>query len=290
MKFIKIILLFLIFGYIFYDFDVAKLDFSKLSIFTMIQTAFILFIGQMILSIRFMKIIDLSFKPAYETIVISNALNIFLPAKLAEILKAVYLKKFYNYDYNKGLSSVFIERFFDVIMLFFIVLGWGYFYFTDELIKNSIMILSLFVIAVILFFNSLIIEKFIPSFFLNFYLNTKSEFKKSHILIIWSGLLWLIYVSSYWSFFNFLNFYQILELFIFSTIALSLPLAPGGIGTFEGVIVFYLSNYGINKEEAFIFASIYHLLIFLVDFLMFYVLIIRDKKFSSIKNLMKEIK
>jgi len=289
MKFIKIILLIAIFGYIFYDFNFSNLDFSKLSIVNIIETILILFIGQLILGVRFMKIIDLPFKNAYETIVISNALNMFLPARMGEIIKAVYLNKFYNYQYNKGLSAVFVERFFDVVMLLFVVLIWGYFYFTNETIKNSIIILTLSVLFIVLFFNSKFVLRFIPKFLLKFYLNINKSFKQSHILIFWSFSLWVCYLFSYWSFFDFLTFSQILELFIFSTIALSIPLAPAGIGTFEGIIVFYLGNYGINKEDAFLFASLYHFLIFIVDFMMFYLLLLSDKKFKSMKSLMKKV-
>jgi len=288
MKFIKIILLLAIFGYIFYGFDFSKIDFSKISILSTLITAFILFIGQVVLSIRFMKIIDLKFNVAYETIVISNALNMFLPARLGEVIKGLYLKKFYDYDYNKSISAVFIERFFDVIMLFLIILSWGYFYFTNEVIKNSIIGLSIFILLTILFFNSKIVLKLFQKFeFLTkIYNNIHLLFKKSWNLLFWSIVLWFCYLLSYGSFFDFLTFNQVIELFIFSTVALAIPLAPAGIGTFEGVIVFYLGNYGVSKEEAFLFASVYHIIILLVDLLMFYVLLWnKNLNFKELKGL-----
>ena len=36
--------------------------------------------------------------------IVSTALNVLLPAKLGELSKAVYLKKFYNYSYHKAVS------------------------------------------------------------------------------------------------------------------------------------------------------------------------------------------
>jgi len=288
MKFIKFLLLIAIFGYIFYGFDFEKIDFSKISLTSFLVTTFILFIGQVILSIRFMKIIDLKFNIAYETIVISNTLNMFLPARLGEVIKGLYLKKFYNYDYNKSISAVFIERFFDVIMLFLVILSWGYFYFTNEVIKNSIIVLSIFIMLTILFFNSKIVLKLFQrfEFLTKIYKNINLLFKKSAVLLFWSIVLWVCYLLSYISFFDFLTFNQVIELFIFSTIALAIPLAPGGIGTFEGIIVFYLGNYGISKEEAFLFASVYHIIILLVDLGMFYVLLWnKNLNFKELKGL-----
>jgi len=276
MKLIKLTLLTFIFIYLFYGFDFNNIDFSKLPFWGIIITMFILFMGQIVLSIRFKTIINSKFIPAYETIVVSNFLNMILPARLGEVSKAVYLKKFYNYDYNKSISAIFIERFFDVIILFFIVILWAYLYFSNQIIHNSIIILSILIIGIILFFNSKLILNLIKKLPFKFaeliYKNIQLLFGKSHIILIWSFILWIVYLMSYWSFFLFLdlNINQIIELFIFSTIALAIPLAPAGIGTFEGVIVFYLSNYGINKEDALLFASVYHFLIFLVDFLLFY--------------------
>jgi uncharacterized membrane protein YbhN (UPF0104 family) len=67
---------------------------------------------------------------------------------------------------------------------------------------------------------------------------------------------------------------------------LSIPLAPAGAGTFEGAIVFYLNNYGISKEEAFLFATTYHILIVLVDLVMFYALLsVKNLSFKEVKGL-----
>jgi len=277
MKIFKSVLLLLILGYIFYGFNLDKLDFSKINIFYAFLTMLILFFGQLILSVRFMKILDLEFKPAYETIVISNALDTLLPARIGELIKPVYLKKFYNYSYDKGVSALFIERFSDVIMLFFIVIIWAYFYFNDPLIQKTMLILGGFIFIVLLFFNSKFILNLLNrfTFISQTYKNINLLLKKFHIILFWSVVLWLIYLVSYETFFSQLNLNltQLIELFIFSTIALSIPLAPAGAGTFEGAIVFYLSHYGISKEEALLFATIYHILIVVVDLLMFYTLL-----------------
>ena len=284
MKLLKFLISIFIFYYLFYDFNLSNLNLEVISFFNLFLTIFILFVGQIILSFRFMSLIDSNFKTSYETIVISNALNILLPARLGEVFKAIYLKKFYNYDYNLSISAIFMERFFDVVMLFLLLLVWGYCYFSNKLIQNSIIFLGIFIFFVVIFFNlgfRLNIE-----IFDKFYNKINLLFHKTLKLFFFTLILWLFYLMSYWSFFDFLDITQILELFIFSTIALSIPLTPAGVGSFEAIIVFYLDNYGIPKEQALLFATIYHFLILFVDLVMFYFVILnKNLSIDKLKGL-----
>ncbi|NPA45247.1 MAG: flippase-like domain-containing protein [Chlorobi bacterium] len=287
-KIIKAILLLGIVVYLFYGFDFSKINLDVISLKSLIASFFILFLAQVILSIRFMYIIDSKFVPSLETIVVSNALNMILPARLGEVAKALYLKKFYQYDYNIAIAAVFIERFFDVIMLFFIILYWGYFYTGNEYIKNASLWLFIFILATFLLFNSkkilLLIEKIPFAIAKEIYLSISLMLKKTHILLFWSIVLWLAYLLSYFTFFESLNLKQIVELFIVSSVAMMIPLAPAGLGTFEGVVVFYLSKYGISKEDALLLASTYHFLLFLVDMVMFFIfLAVKKISFEELK-------
>ena len=111
-KIIQIILLSTIIIYLFYGFNISKIDFSVFSYLGIIITLFTILIGQIVLTLRWMKISTMSFRISLETIIVSSALNMILPAKLGEFSKAIYLKKFYNYNYHKTLSILFIEKFF----------------------------------------------------------------------------------------------------------------------------------------------------------------------------------
>ena len=101
-------------------------------------------------------------------------------------------------------------------------------------------------------------------------------------------LLWIIYFLGTLFFFMYavdfnLSFKDILELFIFSTIALSIPLVPAGLGTYEGIVVLILSHHGVSKENALISASIYHTLLFIVDFVLLYIfLFVKDLKLKDL--------
>ncbi|MDX1807957.1 MAG: lysylphosphatidylglycerol synthase transmembrane domain-containing protein [Sulfurospirillaceae bacterium] len=295
-KIIQIILLSAIMIYLFYGFNISKIDFSIFSYLGIFITLFTIFLGQIVLTLRWMKISTMSFNISFETIIVSSALNMILPAKLGEFSKAVYLKKFYNYNYHRTLSILFIEKFYDIIMLFLLTCYLAYSYFSDNIVKNSILVLAIFIVLIILFFNSKIvlnIFKKVPIQLIRvygqkIYKNINKLLKTPFDAFLYTGLLWIMYFLGTLFFFMYavdfsLNFKDVLELFIFSTIALSIPLAPAGLGTYEGIVVLFLSHHGVSKESALISASIYHALLFIVDFVLLYIfLFIKDLKLKDL--------
>ena len=290
MKWVKLTVSLLIAAYLFYGFDFKKVDLSVVSLKSVVLSSFFLFLGQVVLSIRFKYIIGSDFMPAFETIIVSNALNMILPARMGEAVKALYLKKYYGFEYKVSVAAVFVERFFDLIMLFFIVIYWMFVYLENPYIKKLALVLFVLITSLLLFFNSGFVLKMLKklpgNFFEEFYLSVKLMLKKTHVLLFWSLVLWGIYLLSYIVFFDFLNFKQILEIFILSTIGLMIPLLPAGLGTFEGVVVFYLTKYGISKEEALILAGTYHFILIAVDMVMFYLfLLFKDLSFKDIKGI-----
>lgn len=298
-KIIQVILLSAIFIYLFYGLNINKIDLDKFSLVGIVATFFVIFMSQLVLSLRWMKMSDLSFMVSFETIIVSSALNMILPAKLGELSKAFYLKKFYKYNYHKTLSIIFMERFFDMIMLFLLLCIWAYNYASSDMMKSALLMLSLFIVVIIFFFNTtktLQLLKKIPLQFLRIYLQkiykvVHRMFQSPFSLSFYTVVLWLVYFFGTYVFFTYavdfnLNITVILGLFIFSTIALSLPLAPAGIGTYEAAVVFYLSGYGISKGDALFAATLYHILLFLVDFLLLYFfLLFKDIK---LKELVKQ--
>ncbi len=298
-KIVQILFLVAISIYLLYGIDISKLDISIFSKMGLFLTILSIFLSQIILSIRWSVMSKINFKKSLETIIVSSALNILLPARLGELSKAFYLKKFYNYKYHKTLSIIFIERFFDIVMLFLIMCFCAYEYISNNSIKSGILILSIFILITTLFFNSQkisILLKKIPFKFLRVYTqkiykNIKKLLKTPYPTLFWTTCLWMTYLLSNTVFFmygvNFhLSFQETLELFIFFTIALSIPITPAGLGTFEGTIVLFLTSHGVNKVNVLMSATLYHILIFAIDFIMLYIfLLVKDIKFKElIKN------
>jgi len=295
---IKILILILIFFYLFHGINISKIDFTIFSGFGLFLTCASILISQLVLSIRWMKMSNLSFIVSFETISISSTLNMILPARLGEISKALYLKKFYNYNYHKSISIIFMERFFDVIVLFLLMCLWAYNYFSNTTLNISILILAILIFFIILFFKSkkiLKLIKKIPSKYIRVYVqkiykNINKLLKNPYSILGWTAVLWFFYMLSYITFFMYsvdfnLTIKDILELFIFSTIALSVPLTPAGVGTFESSIVFILSHHGIDKTDALISATVYHILIFAINFILFY-FVLHTKKIK-LKDVIK---
>ena len=295
-KIIQIVFIVLITIYLLYGLDIQKIDIQIFSFFDIFLTFLSLLVSQVVLAFRWMAMSNLSFGISFETIIVSSALNMILPARLGELSKAFYLKKFYNYSYHKTISIVFIERFFDVIVLFLLMCIWAYGYFSNGIMRTSILSLASIILIVILFFNSKKMLKYLKKipfqllrvYTQKIYKNINKLLKTPYPILFYTAILWLFYLLSYVIFFMYsvdfnLSFRSILELFIFSTIALSIPLTPAGIGTFEGAVVLFLSHHGVSKEDALVSATVYHMLIFTVDFALLYLfLLIKNIKFKEL--------
>ncbi len=282
--------------YLFYGVNFKDIDLSIFNFWGVFFTIVSITISQITLAFRWMAMSKLSLKVSLETIIVSSALNILLPARLGEASKAFYLKKFYDYSYHKAVSVIFIERFYDVVVLFLLMCFSAYLYFSNDILKNSIATFAVAIFIIIILFNSkstLKLLKKIPFKYARVYTqkiykNINKLLKNPYSALFYTIILWFFYLLSNTLFFQYsvnfhLSFKDTLELFIFFTIALSIPITPAGIGTFEGAIVLFLTHHGVGKAEALVAATVYHILIFAIDFIMLYIfMIIKDIKFKEL--------
>lgn len=295
-KLLQLLVFVLLLGYLFYNIDIEHIDFTIFSVWAIAGTFGVIFLGQVIVALRWMKMSQLSFKISFETMIVSTALNVLLPAKLGELSKALYLKKFYRFSYHRAVSIIIIERFFDIVALFLLICLWSYFYFTDPIIKKSMISMGSFIVLVVIFFNTkpmlLLIKKIPFQWFRVYgqkiYKQINKLFKNSFSIFPYTAILWFVYLLSNIVFFKYavhfgLSDRNVLGLFIFSSIALALPLTPAGIGAFEGAVVLFLTLHGVSKEDALMSATAYHIILLAVDFLLFYpFLIIKNIKFKEL--------
>jgi uncharacterized protein (TIRG00374 family) len=301
-KIIQTIIIGAMFAYIVYGFDIDKIDMSIVSWIGILLAGFVLFLGQLALSLRWKQMSKTSFKISYETITVSTALNMILPAKLGELSKALYMKNFYKYSFHKGISLVFVERLFDIIVLFLLMSFWAYLYFSSPAIKNGIISLSIFIVFTIVFFKSkrvLGLLKKIPFRFVRIYSQkiykqVNGILKEPFSIFSITILTWGIYFLAQYAFFTYavdfhLTYQNLLELFLFSTIAFAIPLTPAGVGTFEAVVILFLQTHGVGKEDAFVAATVYHLLMFFVYLILLLVLMYtKNIQFKDIINIKKK--
>jgi glycosyltransferase 2 family protein len=295
-KLIQIVVLSAIAVYLFHGFRFDNIDISKFSFLWIVITFITMIVGDVALSMRWAKMTHLSLKVSLETIIVSSALNMILPARLGELSKALYLKKFYSYSYHKTFAVLFVERFFDLAVLFIFLCLWAYYYFVNDIVRYSIAGLIVFIVLVIALFRYkkiLRLLKKIPFkrvriYSQKIYKNINSLFTNPLLIFFYTLVVWIVYFITNLFFYKYvvhfgLNFQEITELFIFATIALAIPLAPAGIGTYEGAIVLFLSHHGVSKTDALVAAMIYHLLLFVMDFVLLYIfLLVKNIKFKEL--------
>ncbi len=231
---------------------------------------------------RFLTKDKISLLASFEAIGISAFLNFLLPAKAGELSKIVYLKKFYNYRASRAMAVLFMERVFDVLLLGLLAMLTAIFLLDLE---HSALYSTLLVVSIIAGFFLL---KFIPlkkvfilvpnkvlrNFLFKTYKYTYELHSKEDLIknFFYSALVWASYLMTTYLFFvcvaGFeLDLGMVLIVFVISSVAMSLPLLPGGIGTYQAGVVFALGLYGVGKEEALVSGVVIHLLMLIPSFL-----------------------
>lgn len=216
--------------------------------------------------------------------------NAILPARLGEVVRVVLLSKRENVAYSKSIASLIVERVFDGIGLF------------------SILIISMFVIS----YKTLRIGEYVTAFFLIFLgilvfllgvyffhkfihkivmkMPVKDKLKYAvieelekfvegmHIIrsfkgvveiLFWSVILWLIITLFYYililSFSFSVPFNAIragLLMTVITAIGVSVPSGPGYVGTFHYAVMLSLTAIAatLGKTELAVFAIVIHLI------------------------------
>lgn len=246
--------------------------------------------------------IHVSLRDSFLAYNLGNSLNIIVPAKMGDIARSYYLKKKYALEYSRTLPATFLDRVFDVLGVYAVLLScgiyimagirleaWLYYTFTAGIIA-----LVLTVAAMELLYKrkelldriggklkSLIhslLEAFSGSF------RDRSGFL---LLLACSVLIWLC--EGVFSYFIFISMGQYINPFIIIFITMVailtkvVPVTPGGIGVFEGVMVLLLSVFGMDAGKAAVASAVNHLIMNLYTIILgLYALLREDISISAI--------
>lgn len=193
-------------------------------------------------------------------------LNTFIPAKMGDLSKIYYLSKNACIDPKESSAIFIIERFFDVIILGFMLL-----FSTIYVVHNTILTLTAFILfgLAVLFFYAIyhrpFLKKLIRSlpmakfrtllYRIALMITHNLTPKRALATLLLTLVMWMLYYLSSIVFFTYATSFHLtlIQIFIATTFAFSfaaIPLTPGGIGTFQAAFVFVLGWYGIPKEEA----------------------------------------
>lgn len=247
--------------------------------------------------------ITISIKDSFLAYNLGNTLNIIIPAKVGDAARSYYLKRKYGHEYSKTLPSVFLDRVFDVLGVYLVLLvssiyvlsgvkmpAWFYnliaagviclgamFFVMQYMIKNRHKVLGI---------GNKIVKELLLSLMdvLEGSIKDKTKFTR---LLIYTILIWLC--DSMLIFMVFLAMSQFINpmtaIFgtMIATLTKVLPVTPGGIGVFEGTMVIVFSLFGFESSLIGVMSTLSHFIMNLYTLIIgVYVMITNEIKISQI--------
>ena len=230
----------------------------------------------------------LGFRSTYKETFLKLSLGYFInnifPFRLGEISRAIFMGAYLKVNPGQILSSIFIERVFDLIILAFFLLIMLPFVVGMTWIKTTAwLILGIMIIGLIVMFfiirnsskvesilnrigkKSNFLNRLIIPFFISLLEGLNSLKSPKQFIIGFLGVLgsWLV---------SFVQFSIFLSLFISNSewwwgafantilaLGVALPSAPAGLGIYESSVVAGLKLFNINESIALAFALIMHI-------------------------------
>lgn len=237
---------------------------------------------------------------SFEAVTISGLFNFILPAKLGELSKVIYLKKVYGFHLHRAFAVLIFERFLDVMLLLMLTVV-AFAFLMDQGSAYLFAVASILIGGLFLgMLNKRLIKRvtgYLPVKFFRVYgrkvlfniVSVKEE-KGIFFSLMITLLVWISFFLPVYLFFMYvvdfhLGIMEIFAVFVISSIAMSIPVMPGGVGTYQAGMVFALGMYGVGKEEALMAGVMLHLFMLIPSFLAAW--IVFEAKGLSIKMFTK---
>jgi len=204
-------------------------------------------------------------------IFISQTVNLIVPARLGDFVRVLILKHEYNVTYSEGVSSLVVERVFDIftvsllgaVALYFVVNVPAWFY--------TLIVLPL-VAGVIFFLFLLFMGKFSSkNRYITIFLTMLHEIKRASLslkaIVLLGGssiVIWLldvlVCVTVVMMFQQQIPFAVIVLAIVIGNLVKAIPLTPGGVGTYEISLAITFGLAGVDPAVATLIAVIDHLI------------------------------
>jgi uncharacterized protein (TIRG00374 family) len=204
-------------------------------------------------------------------IFISQTVNLIVPARLGDFVRVLILKHEYNVTYSEGVSSLVVERVFDIftvsllgaVALYFVVNVPAWFY--------TLIVLPL-VAGVIFFLFLLFMGKFSSkNRYIAIFLTMLHEIKRASLslkaVVLLGGssiVIWLldifVCVTVVMMFQQQIPFAVIVLAIVIGNLVKAIPLTPGGVGTYEISLAITFGLAGVDPAVATLIAVIDHLI------------------------------
>lgn len=215
---------------------------------------------------------------ATACICLSQTVNLIVPARLGDLIRIILVRHDYNSTVSQGLSSIVVERVFDIITVAILGLISAFF-----ILNVPEWMLSLIAIPLILgglFFVILILMGRVSSenkYFCHV-LNLLAEVRSASltpitavILLVSSVGIWIldtvICLFVAWMFNQPIPFAIVLLAVVAGNLVKAVPLTPGGVGTYEVSLAVIFEISGTSPATATLIAVIDHLIKNLITFI-----------------------
>ncbi|MAV64336.1 MAG: hypothetical protein CBD97_01200 [Pelagibacteraceae bacterium TMED237] len=243
------------------NFAIFFRELSEVNYWYVFMCSFLLYVTVWIRALRWKIILSEEFNiySLFKLQMIGYFANYTLPFRLGELVRAFLLGDKENISKSYILGTVVVERFLDMCMLFLMIIltlfvapAW----FTSNVnIYSYLFVVVCFLVGFVLIFKGLrflnfqSIKGFTSSFVLAYH---RLDIKKTIYLNFLGIFIWFIYwvnvdlmfqafgVNVYW--------YQSLIVLIVSSLVLSIPSLPGGLGTFHLAVQLTLVSLNIMSE------------------------------------------
>jgi uncharacterized protein (TIRG00374 family) len=225
---------------------------------------------------RYRAILDnlgyrVSVRFATACIFVSQTVNLVVPARLGDFVRVFILKHEYNTSYSEGVSSLVVERVFDIFTI--ALLGAISIFFVLNVPSEYVMLILIPIIAGVVFFIFLL---FVGKFssenkYFAIILTMLHEIKKASLTIrsifvlgCSSIFIWLldilVCVAVAMMFQQQISFAVVVLAIVVGNLVKAIPITPGGIGTYELSMAIVFGLDGVDPAVATLIAVIDHLI------------------------------
>ena len=294
--------------YAFNKVDVSQLWFylKTANIFYIVLSILLIIFSVAIRAERWQLLLEpfqkISFRPLFSSTMIGYFGNAVMPFRFGELLRAYSISTTRKIDVSAAFGTILLERLLDMLGLVFTMFIFSWFYPFEHGGKNAMIIVGVTSISLFYFILWLGIKQ--SGFFLNL---KKLSFLKAtliqrlltilnkivdgitsikdtkHIgqIIIHTIFIWVVYFFATYSVIlatNIsINWVGVGVILVSTSLALAIPAAPGGIGTYHAAAIYILTSYFfIDRVESQAFAVILHAVGFLPLMLIGFIFFIKS--------------
>ena len=208
---------------------------------------------------------------ATACIFVSQTVNLVVPARLGDFVRIFILKHDYNTSYSEGISSIVVERVFDIVTV--ALLGGVALLFIPNVPSWFYTVIFVPLLVGIAFFVFLVFSGKLTTQnkYIRIILTMLEEIRRASltlksivVLSVSSIVIWLldvlVCVSVVMMFQQQIPFAVVLLAIVIGNLVKAVPLTPGGVGTYELSLAFTFELYGVAPAIAFLIAVIDHLI------------------------------